>query len=429
MAPSPSAGVPLELVTVGTELLLGHTIDTNSAFIGQTLAALGVRVVRRTSVADDADAIRDAVDTALTRTALVLTTGGLGPTRDDITKQTIAELLDTPLAFDDAVWQHLLARYAALQRAPAESNRSQAMVPAGGIVLPNHWGTAPGLWLEGPRGVVIMLPGVPHEMRRLVEHEVAPRLAARAGQRVIRSRVVRTSGIPESTLAERVEHLETLLAPLTLAYLPDVSGVDLRLTAWGLNAPDADRMLDHGIELLRDAAAAWSWGVDGEDLAGVVLALARAAGETIAVAESCTGGLVGGRLTDVAGSSDVFVGGVVAYRNDAKHQLLGVPPELIAEHGAVSAPVAEAMARAAADRFGASRAVAITGIAGPGGGSPAKPVGTVWFGFAHGDKVESTKVVYGGTRPEIRTRAVAGALFGLWRRLRGDPQPPGGTTT
>ncbi len=409
---------PIELVTIGTEILLGHTVDTNSAFLGAQLAALGFRVSCRTSVPDDAAAIRDAVGQALDRSRLVLTTGGLGPTSDDITKHVVAEMLGMPLQFDETTWSLLLARYAKLGRAPAESNRSQAMVPVGATVLPNQWGTAPGLWLEGPRGVVIMLPGVPHEMTRLMQHEVAPRLV-RLGGSPVASRVLRTSGVAESTLAEAVAHLEATLAPLTIAYLPGVAGVDLRLTSWDAPPDTARARLDEGIARLHAVAGRWAWGTDADDLAACVLDLARNAGDTIAVAESCTGGLVAGRLTDIPGSSDVFLGGVIAYAYAAKEQLLGVPADMLRQHGAVSAEVAEAMARAVAVRLGASIAVAITGIAGPAGGTPEKPIGTVWLAFVRRDRVSSRKMVFGGTRPEVRARAVAAALMGLRELLVG----------
>ncbi|MDF3052597.1 MAG: Competence-damaged protein, partial [Geminicoccaceae bacterium] len=204
----------IELVTIGTELLLGLTVDTNGAEIARELSALGVRVTRRTSVADRGDEIRDAVAEALGRTGAVLTTGGLGPTRDDITKKVVADRFGAPLEFDQSVWEALLARGARLERKPAESNRSQAEVPRGATVLPNRWGTAPGLWIEGTPGLVILLPGVPLEMRRLLEHEVAPRLARRSSQSVIRSLLVRTSGVPESTLAEKIGNIEAEIAPI-----------------------------------------------------------------------------------------------------------------------------------------------------------------------------------------------------------------------
>lgn len=409
---------PIELVTIGTEILLGHTVDTNSAFLGGQLAALGFRVSCRTSVPDDAAAIRDAVGQALERSGLVLTTGGLGPTSDDITKHAVAEMLGMPLQFDEATWLLLLARYAKLERAPAESNRSQAMVPVGAVVLPNQWGTAPGLWLEGPRGIVIMLPGVPHEMTRLMQHEVAPRLR-RLGGSPVASRVLRTSGVAESTLAEAVAHLEATLAPLTLAYLPGVAGVDLRLTSWDTPSDTARARLDEGMARLHAVAGRWAWGTDDDDLAACVLDLARKADESIAVAESCTGGLVAARLTDIPGSSDVFLGGVIAYAYAAKEQLLGVPADMLRQHGAVSAEVAEAMARAVAVRLGASIAVAITGIAGPAGGTPEKPIGTVWLAFVRRDQVSSRRIVFAGTRPEVRARAVAAALMGLRQLLVG----------
>jgi nicotinamide-nucleotide amidase len=407
----------IELVTIGTELLLGMTIDTNGAEIAAGLSAHGVRVTRRTSVADSGDEIRDAVAESLRRTGAVLTTGGLGPTRDDITKKVVAELFDAPLEFDESVWQALLARFARLERKPAESNRSQAEVPRGATVLPNRWGTAPGLWLEGKAGLAIMLPGVPLEMRRLLEHEVLPRLAQRGEPSVIRSLLVRTSGIPESTLAEKVGNIEAEVAPITLAYLPGLDGVDLRLSAWGFTPDEANRRLKAAAALLRQRAGESVYGEGDSDLAALVLERARSQGVRLAVAESCTGGLVGARLTEVPGSSDVFVGGVIAYDNALKRDLLGVREALLAEHGAVSEPVARAMASGAASRFGVRGAVAVTGVAGPGGGSLEKPVGTVWLAAALNDEVVSRRSMFPGSRHEIRARAAQAALLLLYRSL------------
>ena len=245
--------------------------------------------------------------------------------------------------------------------------------------------------------------------------------------------MLRTAGVPESVLGELLDPLETELAPLSLAYLPDVAGVDLRLTAWQLPADEADARLAVGLVRLRNLAGRWIYGEDDDDLAAVLLDAAREAGHRIAVAESCTGGLLGGRLTSVAGSSDVFVGGVIAYDDRLKSEYLGVSPDLLRTHGAVSAEVAEAMVRGVVARTGADLAISITGVAGPGGGSTDKPVGTVWFGVFCRGRVETIRVGFPGTRPEIRARAVQAALFGLLRRI--DPsrrrQPPGafgGTT-
>jgi nicotinamide-nucleotide amidase len=413
----------IELVTIGTELLLGLTLDTNGAEIARILAADGVRVTRRASVADRADEIRDAVSDALRRTGAVLTTGGLGPTRDDITKKVVADLFGAPLEFDDAVWASLVERFARVDRKPAATNRSQAEVPRGATVLRNRWGTAPGLWLEGSPGLVVMLPGVPLEMRRLLDHEVRPRLAGRAGDSVIRSLMVRTTGIAESALAERMGEVESVIAPVTLAYLPGLDGVDLRLSAWNLHPEEADRRLRSAADLLRHRAGENVYGEGETDLAALVLDEARSRGLRVAVAESCTGGLVGARLTEVPGSSEVFVGGVIAYDNAVKQNLLGVPEALLAEHGAVSEAVARAMAEGAARHFAVPAALAVTGIAGPGGGSAAKPVGTVWIACALGPDVESRRIVFPGNRHEIRARAAQAALLLLHRRISKLDQP------
>lgn len=412
----------IELLTIGTELLLGMTVDTNGAEIAQVLSAFGVRVTRRTSVADRPEEIRDAVAESLKRTGAVLTTGGLGPTRDDITKKVVAELYQAPLEFDQSIWATLLERFARLERKPAESNRSQAEVPRGAVVLRNRWGTAPGLWLEGEPGLVIMLPGVPLEMRNLLRHEVVPRLAPRAVGSVIRSLTIRTTGIPESALAERLGYVEREIAPVTLAYLPGLEGVDLRLSAWNVTADEAEHQLRDAAGLLRSRAGEQVYGEGDEDLAELVLQRARAAAIRLSVAESCTGGLIGTRLTEIPGSSDVFVGGVIAYDNRVKVQQLDVPASLLAEHGAVSEQVARRMAEGAAGKFGVPAALAATGIAGPGGGSPTKPVGTVWLACTLGGVTVASRFLFPGTRHEIRARATQAALHLLLRRLNGVSQ-------
>jgi nicotinamide-nucleotide amidase len=410
----------IELVAIGNELLLGHTLDTNGADLARALSTLGVEIVRRTAVPDRPGDIAAAVADGLRRTGAVITTGGLGPTRDDLSKRAVADLYGMPLEFDGAVWTDIVARFARAQREPALSNRGQAEVPRGATVLRNRWGTAPGLWLEGPEGLTIMLPGVPGEMRKLLEFEVTPRLAARAGGMVVRSLVVRTTAIPESTLAERMGDVEREIAPLTLAYLPGTHGVDLRLTAWRMQPAEADRRLRDAADLVTSRAGEHVYGEGDVDLAAVVLERARAAGLSLGAAESCTGGLVGGRLTDIPGSSDVFIGAVVCYANRLKTELLDVPASLVDAHGAVSEEVARAMAEGALRRLRVALTVAVTGIAGPGGGTSDKPVGTVWFAVASPARTESRRVVFLGSRREIRERAAQTALYLLDRRLLAD---------
>lgn len=408
----------IEILTIGTELLLGFTVDTNGAEIAQILAPAGVRVTRRTAVADNVEEIRAGIGEALARTRAVITTGGLGPTRDDITKKTVADLFGLKLEFQEMIWQELLARYARYGRKPSESNRCQAEVPRGATVLPNLRGTAPGLWIEGSQGLVIMLPGVPIEMRGLMEREVAPRLGARGGHSLIQSRTVRTSGVPESSLAEMLGDIEKEIAPVTLAYLPGLEGVDLRVTAWNLPAAASADRLESAVRRIRSSAAKFIYGEGSTDLAQLVIDRARERGERIAVAESCTGGLLGGRITAIPGSSEVFEGGVIAYDDRVKVAHLAVEPGLIQAHGAVSEPVCVAMARGVAARFGTRLAMAITGIAGPGGGSEAKPVGLVWFASLANGAATAQSYVFPGTREEIRARAAQSALFQLYGAIR-----------
>ena len=409
----------LEVVTIGTELLLGQIIDTNAAELGRALAAAGVEVVRHISVADRPEAIRAAVAEALDRTGFVLTTGGLGPTRDDITKREVARLFGKTVELDPAVLGALEERFRRLGRVMPAINRTQAEVPAGATVLPNPRGTAPGLWVEDRGRVVVMLPGVPSEMRGLLAEEVLPRLAQRTAGTVVRSRTVRTTGIAESALAERVGPIETEIAPLTLAYLPSTDGVELRVTAWGLRAEEAESRLATVTRQLRERASEHYYGEDGADLAAVVLDQLRARRARLVVAESCTGGLVSGRITAVPGASDVFIGAVVAYDNVVKSGMLDVLPELLETHGAVSEPVVRAMAEGVQRQFAVDAAIAVTGIAGPTGGTADKPVGTVWLAARHGSETRALKRILPGDRGEIRARAAQAALDLLRRLLAG----------
>ncbi len=405
----------LEVVTIGTELLLGHALDTNAIDLGTALAAAGIEVTRRTTVADKPAAVADAVRGALERTGAVLTTGGLGPTKDDLTKQAVAGLLGRPLVLNEAVLRHIDERFRRFGRTMTPSNRVQAELPLGAEALHNPRGTAPGIWLEDGARLVIMLPGVPVEMRGLLAEHVLPRLVARMARaerepRVVRSRTVRTTGVPESALAERIAAIEDALGPLTLAYLPSIAGVDLRLTAWELPPAEADARLGEAVDRLRTELGARCYGEDAADLAAVVLDQLRRRGWRLAVAESCTGGMLGERITAIPGSSDVFVGGVIAYSDAVKAAVLDVPQATLDGHGAVSEAAVRGMAEGATVRFGVECAMAVTGIAGPGGGTPEKPVGTVWIAVRHGGETRALQRQFLGERDEIRARSAQAAL-------------------
>lgn len=410
----------LELLTIGTELLLGYTVDTNAVELARALAAAGAELARRTTVPDRPEAIRAGIAEALGRTGFVLTTGGLGPTRDDMTKRVVAELLGKRLVLDERLLTNLEARFRRLGRPMPAINRSQAEVPEGATVLPNPRGTAPGLWLEDDRGrVVVLLPGVPREMRGLLIDEVLPRLVARQDgeRRVVVSRTVRTTGIAESALAERVGPIESDIVPLTLAYLPSVDGVDLRVTAWQLEPRDAEARLAPVVERLVSAAGEHYYGVDDADLAAVVLDQLRHGRHRLGIAESCTGGMVAERVTNIPGASDTFIGGVVAYADVVKTAALKVPLETLEAHGAVSEETVRAMAEGAQRLFSADCTIAVTGIAGPGGGSPEKPVGTVWLAARVHTTAQAVKRVLPGDREEIRRRSAQAGLDLLRRVL------------
>jgi nicotinamide-nucleotide amidase len=373
----------VEIVTIGDELLLGFTVDTNSGFLGRELASLGVTVARHTTCGDDIGAIVQTLREAMHRTGAVITTGGLGPTADDMTVEAVAKLFDREMVRDDAIAQWLEQRWVTYARkGPMPvSNYKQAMIPRGAEIIANPVGSAPGVMVTDEHGRwVATLPGVPREARAMFTDSLRPRIAALAGDgAVIRSATLRTTGIGESSIADRLGELEKGFNGLSLAFLPGIAGVDLRLTSKGRSSADTDALLAQGSDVLRDSLGDVIYGDDGASLASVVISLCRDASMRIAVAESCTGGMLGAHITDVAGASDVFHGGLIAYDNRVKRQLLGVLDSDLAEHGAVSEPVALQMAKGIRVRLGTEIGVSITGIAGPGGGTPEKPVGTVWI--------------------------------------------------
>ena len=419
----------IETVSIGDELLLGYTLDTNGPHLARELAAVGIEIARRTAVGDTAGEIADAVAAALDRTGAVITTGGLGPTADDLTKPSIARLFGREMRLDEEHLVWLRERWRArFGRDLPESNKQQAMLPGGARKLVNRHGSAPGVWLEDERGRwVAMLPGVPREMRGMLADELLPILVERAARdggrpRVVRSRTLRTTSIAESAIADRMGEEAKGIDGLALAYLPGQEGVDLRLTARGLGADDADAALDRAMTRLRERMGSAVYGEGGTDLAASILDLCRERALTVAVGESCTGGLLGARLTAIGGSSDVVVGGVIAYRNDVKVAQLGVEPSALVTHGAVSEPVALQMARGARERLGADVGIGITGVAGPGGGSPEKPVGTVWVAVdVRGREPRVGRSPGIGDRAEIRFRATQYALDTLRRILLETP--------
>jgi nicotinamide-nucleotide amidase len=374
-------------------------------------------------VGDVAEDIRRTVRDALERAEVVVVTGGLGPTPDDLTRDAVAELLGLRLLVDENLLEGMRRRF--LERGILElppGNVRVAEVPEGARKLANPRGTAPGLALDAGGSLVVLLPGVPREMTAIADGELRTLLTERFAGRVapVVLRVLHTTGMPESLLSAQIaERLPKGTGPIRLAFLPDLRGVDLRLTALGMAPSEAAGRLDELERVLEPVIAPWRYAAESGDLAESVCVALRRAGRTLGVAESCTGGLVTKRLTDVPGASRVLSGGVVAYANEAKVAVLRVDPVLVAEHGAVSEPVARAMALSAARAFGADVGLSVTGIAGPDGGTDQKPVGTVWCAVSSPGHVVARRDRFPGDRESVRERSAQAALFLLLRILDG----------
>ena len=411
----------VEVVTIGDELLLGFTVDTNAAHLARNLASIGIHIERRTTVGDEAVQIARAVREALDRTGAGITTGGLGPTSDDLTKASIAEIFGRAMVIDEEHLAWMEDRWRKRFNKPLPTtNRNQATIPEGATKLTNNHGSAPGIWLEDAEGRwVAMLPGVPREMRGMFADTLLPRLTSRMSTgTVVRSLTLRTTGVAESLLADQIESMEGGPLGATLAYLPSIAGVDLRLTVRNVVADEADQKLRAAATRLRSRVGESIYGEGDDDLAAIVLELCRKRGLTIGLAESCTGGLLGARLTAIPGASDVVRGGVIAYANDVKSGCLGVDDSLINEGGAVSEAVVRAMATGARTAVNADIGLAITGIAGPGGGSEEKPVGTVWIAVDIKGDTQLRLLRMWGDRDEIRQRSAQWTMELLRQRLQ-----------
>lgn len=399
-----------EILSVGTELLLGQIVNTNAAYLSRRLSEIGIDLFRQVAVGDNLERIRAALLEALERAEVVVITGGLGPTADDLTAQAIAAALGRDLVLDEESAARIRCLLQSRGVTLLESHLKQARVPAGARILPNPIGTAPGFIVERDGRVVCALPGVPCEMEAIVEQSLLPQLRQRAPAATIRSRVLRFIGIGESALEALIADLVAAQSNPTIAPLAQMGEVHLRLTAKAPDPAEADRMLDRLEAAVRERAGDYIYGRDEDSLEAALGQRLRAANLTIGAAESCTGGLIGHRITQVPGSSDYFLGSVVAYSNAAKIALLGVPQQALAEHGAVSEAVALAMASGARRTLGCALAVSTTGIAGPGGATPGKPIGLTYVGFSgpSGDKCE--KHLLAGSRDMIKWRAAGAAL-------------------
>ena len=419
-----------ELLTIGDELLRGEIVDSNKAFLAERLLALEVETRFQTSVRDDPADMRDAFLRARERADVVLVSGGLGPTRDDLTVEVLAQTFGRALVLHEPSLAAIRGFFERLGREMAEINAKQAWLPAGADVLANPVGTAPGCLLEAPReggrgpALFFCLPGVPRELMKMMDEQVLPRLEARlarAGRpaRAMRAVLLRTFGLGESNLDQELRDVARE-ADVALGFRTAFPDNYLRPVARGATAEEAEARLAKVCDAIRERLGALVYGTGGETMEQVVGALLAARGLTLATAESCTGGLVGERLTSVPGSSRYYRGGVVAYANEAKRDLLGVPADLLERHGAVSDEVARAMAEGARRRFGTDLAVSTTGISGPDGGTLEKPVGLVFVGFASEAGSEAAELFYPMDRERHRALTAQVALDRVRRHLLGE---------
>ncbi|MBN2765316.1 MAG: competence/damage-inducible protein A [Paludibacteraceae bacterium] len=409
----------VEIITIGDEILIGQIVDTNSAWMGVELNKAGFRIAQITSVHDDANHIVNALNDALKRADVVLFTGGIGPTKDDITKHTLTEYFDTKLVFDEKVLRDIEELLKNRQRAMNELTRSQAMVPENCTVIQNPVGTAPITWFDKNEKIVVSMPGVPYEMKTAMTTEIIPRLKARFKTPAIVHRNVLVTGYPESALAIKIADWENALpADIHIAYLPNYGIVKLRLSGISDDGLSMDFAIKHQIEGLKEIlgkAIVYEDDWPLEKIAGYWLTETN---QSIATAESCTGGNIAHKITSVAGSSTYFKGSVIAYSNDIKTRILGVSEELISTHGAVSREVVEAMATGAQNLLKTDYAIATSGIAGPDGGTSKKPVGTIWISVAYKGGTYSKLFNFGKLREQNIERSTQAAFLMLLEQIK-----------
>jgi nicotinamide-nucleotide amidase len=399
-----------EIIAVGSELLTPFRLDTNSLFLTSELNQAGLRVLHKAVVGDAPDEMCLSFRHALERADVVVSSGGLGPTDDDRTRQTVADLLGRKLYVNEEVLQSIRERFRRFGRAMPEINERQAQVIEGAVVLKNPHGTAPGLWIESRGKIIVLLPGVPAELRGLMEREVKPRLLALALPERLYTRELRITGIFESDVEQRVSPLYAEYPDSDTTILAAPTGIQLHPRVWSDDPAKAEKMLDEMVSRMSLALGEYLFSTKGESLEQIVARLLIENHATIAVAESCTGGLLAERLTSVAGSSAYFLGGAVVYSNELKTSMAGVPAELIESKGAVSAEVALALASGIRKRTGATLGLGVTGIAGPSGGTPEKPVGLVHLGIADERGARETAMQLPGDRERIRMFSTQRAL-------------------
>jgi nicotinamide-nucleotide amidase len=405
------------IITIGDEILIGQVADSNAVWIAQHLNDIGIRIGEMVTVSDNTEQITDTLDRYIGTYNLLLMTGGLGPTKDDLTKQTLATYFGDRMVVNDGVRQKIEAYFVARGRKVIEPNLAQAEVPESCEVLRNDNGSAPGMWFEKDATILISMPGVPYEMKGIMQDEVIPRLRKRFKTPEIVHKTIMTQGVPESYLADMIRHWESDLPSCAkLAYLPRPGIVRLRLSLSGECAKDANVLLEENINKLLDIISVHVFGYDDILLEQVLGNELRQRKLTLAVAESCTGGNIGHLITNVSGSSDYFRGSIVAYQNDLKVNLLGVEPYVIEKFGAVSQEVVEQMLSGVMKSMGSETGIATSGIAGPFGGTDLKPVGTTWISVGWKDKIYSQKFLFSGNRERIIDQASITAI-NLLRRL------------
>jgi nicotinamide-nucleotide amidase len=404
-----------EIIAVGSELLTPYRLDTNSLWLTDELNKIGIRVIHKAVVGDSPAEMRSSFRHALDRADLIIASGGLGPTDDDRTRETVADLLGRKLQMNEAIVREIQERFRRFARTMPEINKRQAMVPEGATVLPNPRGTAPALWLEADGHIIVLLPGVPHELKSIFETEVRPRLAKISGDERLFTRDLRTTGLGESDVETRVRPLYQLYPDTETTILASPTGTQLHPRTWSRDPAKAEKLLDEITDRMALALGEHLYSTKGEALEEVVARILNENRATIAVAESCTGGMLAERLTNIPGSSSYFLGGVICYSNDLKSTLVGVPQSLIEAKGAVSSEVALALADGIRRRTGATLGVGVTGVAGPGGGTPEKPVGLVHIGLAdeHGPRERAYR--FPGDRERIRQFASQSALDAVRR--------------